>query len=133
MNKVRQQEMKKGPEGPRASRAEQVEHLSPDVDIYETPTGLVLEANVPGIVKDSIDLKVDAKTLTLQAKVKPPASGSEVYQEFVLADYYRSFLLPEDVDAQKITADLDLGVLRIVLPKASAAQPRKIEVKTTAP
>jgi HSP20 family molecular chaperone IbpA len=123
------QKVRPGPHAPETTSEKA--YVIPVVDIYETPEALVLEADLPGVPKEGIEVKVDADTLTVEAKIKPaPAAGELVHQELELADYHRCFTLPNEADTGNISADFDAGVLRLVIPRAPAAQARKIEVKT---
>jgi HSP20 family protein len=105
--------------------------LVPPVDIYENDQSVVLLADVPGVAEDGIDLTVDRGVLTLRARSKqtPPAGFQPVYQEYVPADYERQFTLGDAIDSERISASVTNGVLRLELPKAAKAVPRKIAVK----
>ena len=106
------------------------EYVLPSVDIYEIPDGYVLEADMPGVRPDGVEVNVDANALTIQGKVNPRSNGGDpVYIEFSPTDYFRSFALSNDIDTEKITADLRSGVLKVMLPKGPSAQARKIEIK----
>jgi len=104
---------------------------SPLVDIVENPDGLVLSADVPGAGKDGLDIQVEGNVLTVEARITPhdPEGGEPIYREYDTGSYVRSFILSDELDSAKICAELDDGVLTLVLPKAEAARPRKIEVQ----
>ena len=105
-------------------------YVAPPVDIYETVDGLVVKADLPGVAKEGLDVRVENDLLTIRGKVAHIASGDPVYREYALVNFYRQFELNDRVDAGKISADLKHGVLTLNLPKAEEAKPRKIEVRT---
>ena len=104
-------------------------YIKPAVNIVETEEGLTLTADIPGASKDSLDVNVEKGILTISAPVVWNTPGNEGYKEFELASYYRQFSIPEILDHEKATADLTNGVLKLRVPKADAAKPRKIEIK----
>jgi HSP20 family molecular chaperone IbpA len=103
--------------------------LTPPVDIYETPDGLVVLADLPGVSKEGLDVRVENDILTIRGTSSDGLPGEPIYREFELANYFRQFELSEKVDQNKITAELKHGVLTLKLPKAEEAKPKKIEVK----
>jgi len=111
-----------------ASRDERA--LLPAVDVVEDATGITLYADLPGVARDRLSLRVEADTLTIEGDVSLPvpqdmqASHAEIEQ----ARYRRRFTLSKELDADKIGAELSQGVLRVRIPKAEHAQPRRIEV-----
>ena len=105
--------------------------VMPPVDIFEVENGLAVVADMPGVDRDQIDIRVENDILTIQATVEPPAQGELVYSEYALANYHRQFRLSEKVDTENIRAELKNGVLTIHLPKAEAHRPRRIEVTTS--
>jgi HSP20 family molecular chaperone IbpA len=107
----------------------QEQYITPPVDIYETQAGLVVKADLPGVAKDSMDVRVENNLLTIRANAAHVAPGDPNYREYGLANFFRQFELNEKVDQSKISAELNHGVLTINLPKAEEAKPRKIDVK----
>lgn len=107
--------------------------FTPPIDIYETPEGLVLEADLPGVTSETLELQVQDNKLTLFGRVVRQAPENAVvrHEEYGVGDYLRSFILSDEVDYDRISAKLQNGVLRVVLPKAAKAQPRRIEISTT--
>ena len=99
------------------------------MDIYETQEGLVVKADLPGVAKDSMDIRVENNLLTIRANAAHIAPGDPIYREYGLANFFRQFELNEKVDQSKISAELNHGVLTLNLPKAQEAKPRKIDVK----
>jgi len=102
----------------------------PQVDIVESRDTITLRADLPGVKRDDVDIDVREGVLTLSAQVQPtPANWSPVYAEYQLGGYNRRFTLGEHIDQSKISASMENGVLTLVLPKAEAAKPRKIEIR----
>jgi len=114
-------------EGTRA----QERYMLPPVDIYETSESLVLIADLPGVSKEDLNLRVDNNVLTLQGKSSHAASGEAIYREYELVNFFRQFELSEQVDQEKIAADFKQGVLTLHLPKVEKPKPRQIEVKVS--
>ncbi len=106
-------------------------YATPPVDIYETPEGLVVLADIPGVGQDDLDVRVDHNLLTIRGHARHAAPHKPVYQEYALVDHFRQFELSDKVDAGKITAELKHGVLVLHLPKADAAKPRQIAVQVS--
>ncbi len=115
---------------------ERMENLfTPALDIYETPDGLVLEADLPGVSGDNLRVNVQGNVLEIYGKVRwpVPRDARAVYEEVRIGDFFRSFILPEEVDVDAITAEFQNGVLRLVLPKLQRARARRIEIKVVQP
>jgi HSP20 family molecular chaperone IbpA len=107
----------------------QERHISPPVDIYETREGLVVKADLPGVAKEGLDVRVENNLLTIHGEAAHAAPGDPVYREYGLVNFFRQFELNDKVDQLKISAELKHGVLTLNLPKAEEAKPRKIEIK----
>ncbi len=122
-----------GPRPPQgsAARPEPAAVQTPSIDIYEGPDGLVLEADLPGVAEKDLAIQVEDNVLSLKGRAGPPASeGLRVlHEEYRLGEYYRSFILSDEVDRTRITADFRHGVLRLVLPRAERSKTRKIEIQ----
>jgi HSP20 family protein len=104
--------------------------FTPRVDIIENDQELLLEADMPGVKVDDLDIKFENGELTLHGKCAERHPGVNfLMEEYGIGDFYRSFAISQDIDADKITADLNNGVLTVRLPKAEAVKPRKIAVK----
>ena len=109
---------------------------SPPVDVRESDTEVVVEAELPGIAREHISVRYHDGRLVLEGQREEGrpndddanASGSWVRRERVLGRFHRSFDLPESVDSSAIRAESKDGVLRVRLPKLEKAQPRQIEV-----
>jgi HSP20 family molecular chaperone IbpA len=102
----------------------------PPVDVIEDPTGITLYADLPGVPRDKLSLRVDGDTLNIEAEVALtlPKDMEASHAEVNLARFRRAFLLTKELDAEKVNAELSQGVLRVRIPKAAHAQPRKIAV-----
>lgn len=102
----------------------------PDVDIYETEKDLRLWADMPGVDEKSIDIQLAEGVLTIsgEVSVEDYEELTPLYTEYNIGNYFRQFALSKDIDADKIQARMDNGVLEIDLPKAEAAKPRRIPV-----
>ena len=103
----------------------------PPVDIVEEADRLVFRAEIPGVAKDDIDVKVENGTLILRGEKKQEqASESETSHrvERFYGVFSRSFVLPTSIATEKIQARYKDGVLELVLPKADEAKPRKIAI-----
>jgi HSP20 family molecular chaperone IbpA len=103
-------------------------YLVPAVDIYETDDGLTLVADVPGVAKEGLDVGVEDGVLTITGAVPETGADEATYGEYDLAPYWRQFHLGDELDVEKIHADLSNGVLTVSLPKAEKAKPKKIAV-----
>lgn len=107
-------------------------YFSPTVDIYEADDSITLLADLPGVVKDKLDINVEDRQLTITGLVdEPEARLQSIYTEYGIGGYTRSFKLGDTIDQSKINAALKDGVLTLVLPKAEALKPRKIEITTS--
>lgn len=106
--------------------------FSPDVDIYETDTEIVLQADMPGVTPDglTIDLRDSVLTLSGDTTGVEARNEAEVFSEFQSGQYYRRFTLSEIIDQENIKAQLINGALNLKLPKVAKATPRKITVTT---
>lgn len=105
--------------------------LIPPVDVVEDSSGITLYADLPGVSKDKLSLNVEGGTLTIEGDMglATPEGMEATYAEVGLARFRRVFSLSKDLDTSKVSAELAQGVLRLRIPKAEHAQPRKIEVR----
>lgn len=104
--------------------------FNPSIDIHESEDGLVLEADLPGVSLETLDLQVEDNKLTLFGRVKRtlPEGAVAVHKEYEVGDFLRSFILSDNVDHDRISAKLNNGVLRVELPRAEQSEPRRIQV-----
>jgi len=105
--------------------------LMPPVDVVEDANGITLYADLPGVPKDKLNLHVEADTLTIEADVAldMPEGMEPSHAEVSLPRYRRVFTLSKELDSAKVGAEFNHGVLKLRIPKAEHAQPRKIEVR----
>ena len=105
--------------------------LLPPVDVVEDPSGITLYADLPGVPKDRLNLRIEADTLTLEGEVAlPTPEGLQPsHVEVQLPRYRRVFALSKELDPAKISAELKNGVLTLRIPRAEHLKPRRIEVQ----
>lgn len=107
--------------------------LMPPVDVIEDAQGITLYADMPGVPKDKLSLQVEADTLTIEGvlALHMPAGMEASHAEVSLPRYRRVFTLSKELDREKIAAEFNHGVLKLRIPKAEHAQPRRIQVTVT--
>lgn len=105
--------------------------VSPRSSVYETPEKVVLELEMPGVNRDSIDIQVEADELRISGRRFHPSDEgyTVIHRERTPFSYRRTFLLGDRIDTSAITAAYQDGVLTVTLPKIAKAQPRKITVE----
>lgn len=105
--------------------------MLPPVDVIENSTGITLYADMPGVPKDKLVVHVDADILTIEGEVSLPlATNMEAsHAEVHLPRYQRAFTLGQELDRDKVAAEFKQGVLKLHIPKAEHAKPRKVEIK----
>jgi len=104
-------------------------YLAPEVNIFETKDEYILEAEMPGVPKDGVEITLEGGVLTLVGHRSDDApTASALYRESRGADYRRVLELDPAIDTDKINARVDQGVLTLTLPKAERVKPRKIAV-----
>jgi len=113
------------------AREAQTAVLLPPVDVTENEAGITVVADVPGATRESLSLRVDGDTLTIEAPLglDLPEGMEPVYAEVRAAQYRRSFTLSRELDSEHIEAGLKDGVLTLHVPKQAQARPRRIEVR----
>ena len=102
--------------------------VSPAVDVYENDLEILLVADVPGADKSRIQVLFDRDRLTIEAPRADVSTGTLLAGEYGVADYSRTFVVPQAIDADGIKAELDRGVLTVHLPKPATTRPRQIAV-----
>jgi HSP20 family molecular chaperone IbpA len=105
--------------------------VAPPVDIYENRDEILVLAEVPGARTDGVTIRLEKNELYLHARREDAVGNGEPTKRSWGADYSRTFLVPRGIDAEKITAEMNAGVLRIHLPKSESLKPRKIEVRAS--
>jgi HSP20 family molecular chaperone IbpA len=93
--------------------------FEPAVDIHELPHALRMQVDLPGVLAENLRVRLEERLLVIRARVDLPIppNGRIVFQQFRVGDFERSFLLTEEIDATRITARLERGVLHLHLPK----------------
>jgi HSP20 family molecular chaperone IbpA len=115
-------------EQPMATR-EPTRYLTPAVDIYESDQGLTVVGDMPGVAKEDLNIQVEEGILTIQGRTTLSRRNNPTSEEYKLYNYFRQFELSDDVDHDKIHAELKNGVVFLNLPKAERSKPKRIEVK----
>lgn len=103
----------------------------PPVDIVEDEAGITVLADLPGVSRERLGVRVDGESLSIEATAAPSGPGDMelVYGEAQVPAYRRQFTLSRELDASRIEASLKDGVLRLTIPKIEEARPRRIEVQ----
>lgn len=102
----------------------------PALNVWQTEQEVIVEAELPGVAEDQLEISVLSGQLTLRGERKPSTEQQQWHRrERTFGKFERTLRLPIDVDADRVEAALCQGVLTIRLPKAEAAKPRKIPVK----
>jgi HSP20 family protein len=107
------------------------EYITPEVNIFETKEGYVLEAEMPGVNKEGLEITLEGNVLTIigHRQTEPEVLSKEaLYRESRPADYRRVFEVDPTIDASKISAKMEQGILTLTLLKAERVKPRKITV-----
>ena len=106
-----------------------MEYTSPTVNLSESKDAYLLEAEMPGVNKDGLEVLLEGNELTIVGHRQPENINAELlYRESRPREFRRVFVLDPSIDTKKISAQIDQGVLRLNLPKAERVKPRKIEV-----
>ena len=103
----------------------------PLVDIFETESGIVIQADLPGVAKEEVSVEVKENVLTIlgERKIESPADDEQYYRrERTCGTFQRSFTLRSMIAPDKIKASFKNGVLKIEIPKPEEEQPRQISV-----
>ena len=105
------------------------EYVAPNVNIFETPEGYVLQAEMPGVAKDGLEITLEGTEITIVGRRAPEAAvGETLFRERSVADYRRVFELDPAIDTAKVSAKIEQGILTVTLPKSERVKPRKITV-----
>lgn len=107
--------------------------ITPAVDIVEDSQGITLWADLPGVPREKLDVKVHDARLTIEAEAVVPAQSSvRVHHAEIRAPRFaRAFTVSDDFDTAKIDANLQNGVLKLTIPRREQARPRRVEVRAS--
>jgi HSP20 family molecular chaperone IbpA len=121
------------PVSTRTAAEEQERAVLPAVDVFEDAAGITLLADMPGVPKEHLELKVEGDALLIEGRVQQPTpEGLEaVYAEIRVPRFRRTFTLSRELDTARIEANLKDGVLTLRIPKLAHAQPRRIAVTSS--
>jgi len=128
-----QQISKKQESRPLRAASDTERAMRPAVDIFEDKTGITLRADMPGVSKDKLDVRVDRDTLSIEgeASISTPENMEALYADVRSTRYQRSFSLSGELDTDNVEASLKDGVLTLRIHKRAEHRPRKIEVQST--
>jgi HSP20 family protein len=111
------------------NRATREEYVAPNVNIFETQECYVLQAEMPGVSKDGLEITLEGNEITITGRRSPESvAGEALFRESNTADYRRVFELDPAIDTSKVSAKIEQGVLTVTLPKSERVKPRKIKV-----
>jgi len=115
----------------RERQAAELASLLPPVDVVEDATGITLYADLPGVPKDRLSVEMNGDTLTIEGEMDMgmPEGMEATHAEVTVPRYRRVFSLSKELDTGKLQAELKNGVLRLHIPKAEHARPRRISVQ----
>lgn len=104
--------------------------LLPPVDVIEDSTGITLYADLPGVSRESLHVRVEDDTLVIEGELglRIPQGMESSHAEVDLPRYRRVFTLSKELDRDKVNAELKQGVLKLRIPKAEHAQPKRIQI-----
>jgi HSP20 family protein len=113
------------------AQQQQQPFVIPPVDVWEDEAGITLLADLPGVSRENLSIRVDGDSLQIEATASTagPEQLELVYGEARYPAYRRRFTLSRELDTERIEAQLKDGVLRLTIPKAEAARPRRIQVE----
>ena len=114
---------------PKAEPQRETEYVMPAVNIFETKDGYLVEAEMPGVSKDGLEITLEGNEITIVGhRHNEVTTGIPLFRERNLADYRRVFELDPAIDAKRIAAKMDQGILTLTLPKSEGVKPRRIAV-----
>jgi len=106
-----------------------LDYVSPEVNIFENSEGYILEAEMPGVNKDGLEITLEGSEITIVGRrAQETVPGEPLLRERQLADFRRVFELDPAIDTTKINAKMNQGVLTLTLPMSEQVKPRRIAV-----
>jgi HSP20 family protein len=110
-------------------RGQSEQFITPSASVVEAEDGYTLEVEMPGVTKEGLEISVENSELTIVGRrSRPSMEGKLIRRESRPENYWRTFELDPSIDANKISAKIDQGVVTLTLPKAEHVKPRKIAV-----
>jgi HSP20 family protein len=103
-------------------------YVSPNVNVVETKDGYILEAEMPGVAKEGLEVSLEENLLTITGRRQPGPSANLLHRESNPVDYRRVFELDPAIESGTISAQIEQGILTLTLPKAEKVKPRRITV-----
>ncbi len=104
------------------------------LNLYETDNDIVVEANVPGIKEEDIEINVEGGVITIRGEVtekdEQKEKGKQYYKKMEQRSFHYSTTLPRSVRSDQATAEVENGVVKVIIPKAEEEKPKRIEVKS---
>jgi len=114
---------------PKAELRREPEYILPKTNIFETKDGYMVEAEMPGVSREGLEITLEGNEIAITGRRKSDAvTGRALFRECDLADYRRVFELDPVIDSSKIAAKIEQGLLTLTLPKSEKVRPRKIAV-----
>ncbi|MBU0729333.1 MAG: Hsp20/alpha crystallin family protein [Proteobacteria bacterium] len=114
-----------------AESTKPVRRFIPAVDIFETEAAVTVQAEMPGVKKEGVDIDLDEGILTIKGTqdVEEKSGERVLLREYEVGHFLRKFSISENIDQEKIQATIKNGILTLILPKVEPAKPKKVEVK----
>jgi HSP20 family protein len=112
-----------------SDRVQAEQFVAPPASVIEAGDGYTLEVDMPGVNKEGLDISVENNELTIIGRrSNPPVEGMLIHRESRPENFRRAFELDPSIDANKISAKIDQGLVSLTLPKAEHVKPRRIAV-----
>ena len=107
--------------------------LMPPVDVIEDASGITLYADLPGVPKDKLSVRIDGESLVIEGEIalEMPKNLEATHVEVSLPRYRRVFTLSKELDPERLSAELKHGVLKLQIQKAEHAKPKRVEIRVT--
>jgi HSP20 family protein len=116
-------------ESSKSDRGQAEQFITPPASVTEIADGYMLEIEMPGVKKDGLEISVENNELTIIGRRSVPAvEGTLIHRESRPENFRRAFEIDPSIDADKISAKIDQGLVTLTLPKAEHVKPRKITV-----
>ena len=105
--------------------------LLPPVDVFEDASGITLYADLPGVPKDKLSVRIDGDSLVIEGEIalEMPKNLEATHVEVSLPRYRRVFTLSKELDPERLSAELKHGMLKLQIQKAEHAKPKRVEIR----